>query len=104
MKRKHGSESDSDSGAGSGSDYRPSPSSPPAADTKPDVKPDVKPKASKATSKRSPASPSKGGSGKLPPGSKAALAALIVQRGVAALPSHAECAHIVSVPSLTFRA
>lgn len=99
MKRKQRSDDSSDSGAGSGSDFKPSPS-PPPADVKPDVKPDIKPKATKSPKR---ASPSKGGgSGKLPPGSKAALASLIVQRGIACLPSHAECADIVS--TLTPRA
>lgn len=94
MKRKHGREESSDSGSHSGSDFRPSPSQQPA-DKKPDIKADIKPKVTKSPAKH--ASPSKaGGSGKLPPGSKAALAALIVKRGVASLPSHSECAEIVS--------
>lgn len=95
-KRKHGSDDDSSSNGDSGSDFAPSPS--PPVDKKPDIKPDIKPKVTKSPVKR--ASPSKaGGTGKLPPGSKAALASLIVQRGLASLPSHAECAEIVSGPT-----
>lgn len=106
MKRKHGSDSGSDSAADSaadsGSDFQPSPTPAPVnkkPNVKPDIKPDIKPKVTKSPTKR--ASPSKaGGSGKLPPGSKAALASLIVQRGLASLPSHAECAEIVSRAAL----
>ncbi|EKC99003.1 hypothetical protein A1Q2_06757 [Trichosporon asahii var. asahii CBS 8904] len=103
MKRKHGSDSGSDSAADSaadsGSDFQPSPTPAPVnkkPNVKPDIKPDIKPKVTKSPTKR--ASPSKaGGSGKLPPGSKAALASLIVQRGLASLPSHAECAEITGM-------